>query len=176
MLFNRRKKNRSLLKAKLLEEAKKERYKLQLMGHVKELEVKYDKYHKMALQSKVQNNKESMDHGIRQSLLVQNHIHKLKELIGYIEKIETDADVKELYDEFIDQLKDYTDNFKEKRSRKRKTKKALKKHRKEIVHVGDYFEMIDKRIEKINKTMSKSITETKPLSEKEVNHYFTEDM
>ena len=176
MLFNRRKKRRSALKAQLMEEAKRERYKLQLMAHVKRLEIMYEKHHKMALQGKQKDSKEEMDHGIRQGLLVQNHINKLKELIGYIEKMEADSGVKELYDEFVNQLKNYTDNFKENKRSKRKTKKALKKHRKEVVHVNDYFQLIDKRVEKINKTMGKGVTDTKPLSEKEVRNYFGEDV
>ena len=167
-----RKKKRSLLKNQLLEEAKKDRYKLQLKGHITSLSSQYDHFYALANLAKEKNDKQAIDLNIRQASEIKNHLDKLQELLSYILKMETDTDMKDVYDEFLEQLQTYTEDFKENKQRKRKTKKVIKKHHKEVKYVSNHFALIDKRIESINKTINKNISETKPLTDKQVAQFF----
>ncbi len=173
-MFNKQEKKRNKLKEKLLEEAKIDRYKLQLKTHIKQLEVQSIEAHQAALEARNTSDAESLKQAVTRSQDVRYHLNKLKELHGYIEKVETDADMKEVYDHFLDQLTHYTEEIKENKQKNRKTKKLLKQHKKEVEHVSDYFKLIDKRIDKVTKGLVKNQVDTKPLSDKDIQTYFNE--
>lgn len=173
-MFNKQEKKRNKLKEKLLEEAKIDRYRLQLKTHIKTLEAQYKEAHQAALKAREGSDSDILKLAVQRSQDVRYHLTKLKELQMYIEKVETDSDLKDVYDQFLGQLTHYTEEIKENKQKNRKTKKLLKKHKKEVEHVSDYFKLIDKRIDKVTKGLNKNQVDSKHLSDKDVQAYFKE--
>jgi len=168
------KKKRNILKQQLLEEAKKDQYILKLKDHVKTLNVMEEKYHALALKGKAESDPLTIERGIKHHQFFRNHRVKLEEMITYLETLNINQDMKDIYDDFLVTLSDFSENLASKKEKPRKAKKLLKSHKKQTSKLSDYFEHIDKHMHKITQEMT-TIKDTKPLTQDIIDNYFKGD-
>ena len=168
----RKKKRISALKAQLLDEAKKEKYRNEVKKHIRLLQEKQTYHHQLALEAQNKQQRSELETAIKNSRFLQNHLEKLQSILKYLDNLSVSSDMKSIYDQFMQYLNEFSYAEEKKKKKRRGLKKIFKIHRKETANVQDYFDLIDKRIRKITKESSDVVSDQKPLSDKDIDSYF----
>lgn len=167
-----RKNSSSKLKERLLKEAKLDSYSKKFDTLISKLQVSYIHYVDMAKEGKENNNEHMIKTGIKYANYVQGNLNKMLNLKTNLEATKMSLESQSAYNLFVDAISDFTNELGENGMKKRKARKAMNKQIKKTKSMSKQFNMIDKKIVKIDKNMDTILSNDKELSSVDVDAFF----
>jgi|GEM_PF-3908934 len=171
-LRNRR---RNRLKQALIQEGKLNQFRHKFKHQLSQLDEKLSELTrkaKVAYEANQDTDTRLYIYQHQETVSVRDNIQKL---LTTLEKAELTKESQAVYDEFIHQLESFSKVFKDERPKKRKSRKTLRRYKRQVNHVTGDLSWIDKRVERIDKSLDRKENLTdKSLSKIDIEAFFND--
>ena len=170
-MFGRsRRKNKIIVE--VLKEARLESYAKQFDKHMDKLKLSHQKYVKMAIEGKENNDEHMMMTGVKYAKYVENNIGKMRILKTNLDVAKINLDNQEAYQKFLVSVSDFTSELKDKKISGWFIGKVLKKYRKETNALSNQMDLVDRKLNKIDKSMEEIYSESGRFEKVDVDAFF----
>ena len=171
-LRNRR---RNKLKEALIQEGKLNQFQHKFTHQIKTLDERLRVLKTKAKEAHDQKDDYETRLRIHQHQETQAIKENVQKLLATLEKAALTKENQDVYDEFITQLDAFSKAFKDDRPKKRKTKRSIRKYKRQAHNVSGDLSWIDKRVDRIDKSLDRKENLTdKSLERIDIEAFFAQ--
>jgi hypothetical protein len=172
-MFNTRRRRRNKLKKSLIKEARLNNYSKQFDAHIKRLNESLNKYVVMAKNGKNLNNDYMMKSGVKYARYIENNITKMLVLKTNLEIAKINLDNQDAYSNFLNSVSEFTFEIKNKdRPSRWSIRRILNKYRRQSNNLAGQVKLIDKKLNRIDKSLEAIFAENKKVDDIDIKSFF----
>jgi len=169
--FRRRKRRKELKKA-IYKQAQLNKYARKIDMHIARLNENLSRYVSMAKKGKETHDDGMIMAGVKYAGYIESSIVKVREMKLNLELSRINLDNQDAYKAFISSVQDFTKDVKKQKVSRFWIARILRRHRRANKNLLKEVDLVDSKIEKIDKKITEVFTDTKNVDFNEIENFF----